>query len=62
MATQASSQRLLVAVTKMEDVSWSQDRFDEVATALTPKITNAGRTNGRIQSQQTDIHVKVKKG
>ena len=36
------ARKLLVAVTKMEDVSWSQDRFDEVATALTPKITNAG--------------------
>ena len=40
----------------MEDVSWSQDRFDEVATTLTPKITNAGgfgKTWGKFRVKQT---------
>ncbi|CAK9045900.1 unnamed protein product [Durusdinium trenchii] len=34
--------RLLVAVTKMDDAQWAQDRFDEVTAALTPVLTNAG--------------------
>lgn len=42
MANGLGASRLVVAVTKMEDVGWSQERFDEVATALAPVLTNAG--------------------
>ncbi|CAJ1358724.1 unnamed protein product [Effrenium voratum] len=34
--------RLVVAITKMEDAQWSQDRFDEVVAKLSPVLTSAG--------------------
>lgn len=36
------ARRLLVAVSKMEEASWAQDRFNDVASALAPVLTNAG--------------------
>eukprot|EP00931_Biecheleriopsis_adriatica_P066480 TRINITY_DN40822_c0_g1_i1.p1 TRINITY_DN40822_c0_g1~~TRINITY_DN40822_c0_g1_i1.p1 ORF type:complete len:883 (-),score=271.25 TRINITY_DN40822_c0_g1_i1:4-2652(-) len=34
--------RLVVAVTKMDEVSWRQDRFDEVTLALKPLLARTG--------------------
>ncbi|CAE7194804.1 SUP35 [Symbiodinium natans] len=42
LGTAAKDGRLAVAVTKMDEVSWAQDRFDEVIATLTPVLTNAG--------------------
>eukprot|EP00439_Symbiodinium_sp_Y106_P058113 s109_g8.t1 len=42
LGTAAKEGRLVVAVTKMEEVSWAEDRFDEVISTLTPVLTNAG--------------------
>ncbi|CAE7940365.1 SUP35 [Symbiodinium necroappetens] len=42
LGTAAKEGRLVVAVTKMEEVSWAEDRFDEVISTLTSVLTNAG--------------------
>ncbi|CAE7773604.1 HBS1L [Symbiodinium pilosum] len=42
LGTAAKEGRLAVAVTKMDEVGWAQDRFDEVIAILTPVLTNAG--------------------